>query len=78
MTSAQGQKERDNPMFEYKKLTAFISALLIGACAAAAPSAGAFADETDTTAVSETAAETEASSETGTEATTAGSPVVGD
>ena len=65
-------------MFEYKKLTAFISALLIGACAAAAPSAGAFADETDTTAVSETAAETEASSETGTEATTAGSPVVGD
>lgn len=65
-------------MFEYKKLTAFVSALLIGACAAAAPTAGALADEAESTAVTETTAEAEASSKDASETTTAGSPVVGD
>ncbi len=63
-------------MFEYKKLIAFISALLIGACAAAAPTAGALADEAETTTASEEVSEE--ASEEDTEPTTYGSAVLGD
>ena len=57
-------------MHRYKKLTAFIAALLIGASAAAMPITGASADEAETTtsAADDTAAEENSSQETATEA----------